>query len=124
MAVSSAGPITGNLSANVQGGPNGANFLDTFWVCFNTDSSTVTMGAVNITGPLGPSVIGSPNAGDVLEIAGPGSVVSHLSCTGSNCHGGTSTYASGFPASLAGSTWTVEITAKMPAAAFKINSVP
>jgi hypothetical protein len=116
--------ISSALNASVQGGPGGANFSDKFWFCANSDSATATFASVNSTGGLTPNVLGTTTSANVLQASGSGALVSHLSCTGSACNGGSSTYANGFPASLAGTTWTEQTVIRMPMMAIQFSAVP
>ena len=102
----------------------GANFSDKFWFCANSDSATATFASVNSTGGLTPNVLGTTTSANVLQASGSGALISHLSCTGSACNGGSSTYANGFPASLAGTTWTEQTVIRMPMMAIQFSAVP
>jgi hypothetical protein len=124
MGTTPAGVISSALSVNVQGGPSGANFADTFWFCSNSDSATATFASVNSTTGLAQTLIGTTTSGNVLQASGSGLLVSHLRCSGINCNGGSSTFAKGFPASLAGTTWTEATGIRMPMMAIQFVSVP
>jgi hypothetical protein len=123
MSLATAGVISSALGSKVQGGPGGANFTDTFWFCSNTDSTKATFSSVNTTTAFGQSIIGASTAGNVLQASGSGVVISHLSCSGSACNGGSSTYGA-WPSSLAGAGWTEQTTIKMPMMAIQFVSVP
>jgi len=123
MSLATAGVISSALSSKVQGGPGGANVADKFWFCSNTDSTKATFSSVNTTSAFGQSIIGASTAGNVLQASGSGVVISHLSCSGSACKGGSSTYGA-WPSSLAGAGWTEQATIKMPMMAIQFVSVP
>jgi len=120
---SGAEPIAA-LGANVQGGPSGTGVTDKFWVCSNTDSATASFASVSPSGGLTSTLLGSTTPANILQTSGTSAVISHLSCAGAACNGGTSTFASGFPANLAGSTWTEQTTVDMPMIAVQFISVP
>jgi len=125
MATTPAGTEpTAALNANVQGGPGGGTVTDKFWVCSNTDSATASFASVSSTGGLPPTLIGTSTPANILQLSGTGTVISHISCAGTACTGGTSTFASGFPASLTGSTWTEQTSTLMPMMAVQFLSVP
>jgi len=115
ISAAAAGVVTSALNATVQGGPGGANFADTFWFCANSDSSVARFASVNSVPSIEASVIGSALAGNVLQGAGNGVAISHLSTS--------QTYGS-WPSSLAGITWTEQTSIAMPMMAIEFVSVP
>ena len=115
MPVATAGVISSALSAKVQGGPNGANFADTFWFCANSDSSVARFASINASPSVEASIIGSGSAGNTLQAAGTGVTISHLSTP--------ETYGT-WPASLASATWAEQTSIAMPMMAVRFSSVP
>jgi hypothetical protein len=115
MPAAAAGIVSSALSANVQGGPGGANFADTFWFCANSDSSAARFASVNSVPSVEAAIIGAGSAGNVLQGAGTGVAISHLSTAG--------TYGT-WPASLASATWTEQTAIAMAMMAVRFSSVP
>ena len=115
MSAAAPGVITSTLSTKVQGGSGGANVADTFWFCANSDSSVARFASINSVPSIEASVIGSALAGNVLQGAGNGVAISHLSTS--------QTYGS-WPSSLAGAAWTEQTSIAMPTMAVQFVSVP
>jgi parallel beta-helix repeat protein len=115
MSAATAGVISSALSANVQGGPSGANFADTFWFCANSDSSVARFASINSVPSIEASIVGSASASNVLQGAGTGVAISHLSTAG--------TYGT-WPVSLASATWTEQTSIAMPMMTVQFSSVP
>jgi len=111
------------LSVNVQGGPAGTNISDKIWVCSNTDSATASFASVSSNEGDPATSIGTATSANILQSVGSGAVINHISCSGANCNGGSSTYGT-FPASLAASTWTEQTSVNMPMIAVQFVSVP
>lgn len=85
-----------------------------FWACFNTDSATVAFSSVGLTTATAVRD-GVSTVSNLLSAAKQG-----VSCAGSNCQGGSSTYNT-WPASLATSTWTVETSNTIPVLNFRVK---
>ncbi|WP_024517096.1 hypothetical protein [Bradyrhizobium sp. Tv2a-2] len=120
------GAVSGALGANKQVGPGGANGDAALWFCANTNDSTMTPVISGFNALSGAAYVGSSTLSDILNGTG-GTSIGGVSCSGANCNGGSSTFNT-WPASLAGSTWTIinsNTTGNpVPIVGFKVQSVP
>jgi len=112
--------LSGALSATTQVGPGGSDAGSALWWCFNTNSATLgTLVVRGGSGGMSASYIGST----LVNISTSSTSITSVSCAGANCNGGSSTFNT-WPSSLAGSTWTEQITPLMPMVFFDVTSIP
>ena len=92
-----------------------------YWFCFMTgDNTMVPVSYTNASGIVS-SYIGAPS-GSETSLAANGSIIVGIQCS-SGCNGGTPATLT-FPTNLAGSTWTLTTSTRVPVIVFNIYSIP
>ena len=123
MTTSAVATVSAPLGANKQVGPGGNDGTSDVWFCANGDNNTYVARSQDPTvggSPGQASYIGSATLSVILSASAN---ILSISCTGGNCQGGSSTFNT-WPASLATSTWTENLTKIMPIVVFQVASVP
>jgi hypothetical protein len=120
---------TGIASAAIaasQIGPGGGAGGKDIWFCVESGDATVKMHTESTTdSSLTASFIGSATASDI--IGGSSATGTGIECSGAGCTGGSSTFGT-WPATLAGSTWTIVSAPNqgnyIPVQIFQVQSSP
>jgi hypothetical protein len=122
----STGLNTAALVANKQVGPGGTDNGRDVWWCMNVNDATTAFMAESASTNSQNAYVGSATASDLIP-SNTASSLNGIHCAGANCAGGSSTFNT-WPATLAGSTWTVMSAGTTgntwPVVVFQAASVP
>lgn len=117
------GLITPALSANKQVGPGGTDADSNLWFCSNRDNAVVVFLGLNIITPSATLIWTMMGSATLGNITSTGAAANAITCSGANCNGGSSTFNT-WPSTLAGSTWSDNVTRAAPVFFYQPNSIP